>query len=73
VTEAFSPEGEMFGEERLLATIEETALCDRSLAQAEKLSARVLLDAIDHEVIDFIGDTVPYDDLTLVVLKRADN
>jgi serine phosphatase RsbU (regulator of sigma subunit) len=73
VTEAFSPEGEMFGEGRLLTAIEETVRCDRSLAQTEKLSARVLLDAIDHEVIDFIGDTVPYDDLTLVVLKRADN
>jgi serine phosphatase RsbU (regulator of sigma subunit) len=73
VTEAFSPEGEMFGEGRLLTAIEETVRCDRSLAQTEKLSARVLLDAIDHEVIDFIGDTVPYADLTLVVLKRADN
>ena len=73
VTEAFSPDGEMFGEERLLNTIEETAQCYSSLAQSEQLSARVLLDAIDHKVIDFIGESVPYDDLTLVVLKRADN
>ncbi len=59
VTEAFSPQNEIYGEERLQATI-----------QAAAGSAQAMLDAIDDSVVAFVGDTSPSDDLTIMVLRR---
>ena len=61
ITEAFSPEGEMYGEERLRATVQAT----------DGGSAQAILDAIDASVVAFIGDGSPSDDRTLMVLRRV--
>jgi len=61
VTEALSPEGEFYGEERLQAMI-------RSLAGQP---AQALLQALDDAVVSFVGDSFPSDDLTLLVLRRT--
>ena len=60
VTEAFSPQDEIYSEERLRATIQ----------AADGGSAQAMLDTIDDSVIAFVGDTPPSDDLTLMVLRR---
>jgi sigma-B regulation protein RsbU (phosphoserine phosphatase) len=60
VTEAFSPEEEMYGEERLHETIR--------VADIE--SASTVLDAIDDSVNEFIGDNPRADDLTMVAIRR---
>jgi sigma-B regulation protein RsbU (phosphoserine phosphatase) len=60
VTEARSPGGGLFGEERLQAVVE---------AQAGA-SAQQLVDAIVAEVDAFAGDRPQADDLTLFVVKR---
>lgn len=60
ITEAFSPEGEIYGEDRLRAAIR-SADCD---------SAQAVLDSIDESVSAFAGDTALSDDRTLVVLRR---
>ena len=60
VTEAFSPQDDIYGEERLRATIQAAA----------GSSAQALLDSIDDSVRVFVGDTPPSDDLTLMVLHR---
>jgi sigma-B regulation protein RsbU (phosphoserine phosphatase) len=61
VTEAFSPQDEMYGEERLHETIRLTS-CD---------SADIILEAIDRSVIEFIGDYPRADDLTMVAIRRV--
>jgi len=63
VTEAFSPEGSMYGQERLRAAIR----------AAEGRSAQAMLDAIDGSVRAFVGDAAPSDDRTLVVLRRLES
>jgi sigma-B regulation protein RsbU (phosphoserine phosphatase) len=68
VTEAFSPEEDLFGEERLLATIEQTIDC--SANGAEKVNSQSVLESIDQAVTNFIGTQALSDDLTLVVIKR---
>ncbi len=60
VTEAFSPEGDMYSEERLWATVQAAA----------SRSAQAMLDGIDDSVVAFIGDAALSDDRTLVVLRR---
>ncbi|MGC1378917.1 MAG: GAF domain-containing protein [Anaerolineales bacterium] len=60
VTEAFSPTGEMYGEERLLA------LLGASLAP----SAGELLDEIDAAVSAFIADAPVSDDITMLAVRR---
>jgi serine phosphatase RsbU (regulator of sigma subunit) len=70
VTEAFSPQGEVFGELRLYQTIESAATGE---TQAESgLAAGELLEKIDLAVQEFIGGSLPSDDLTLLVLKRQE-
>ena len=67
VTEAFSPQGDIFGEARLLQTI-------KNVAENEALNpvnSQTLLETIDQTVTDFIGDSTPSDDLTLLVMKRT--
>ena len=62
VTEAFSPAGDMYGDERLQAVV-------RTAAGG---SAQAMLQAILKSVREFVGDNLPSDDLTLMVLRRAE-
>ena len=59
ITEAFSPQGDIYGEERLHVTV-----------QAADGSAQAILDAIATSVVAFAGDAAPSDDRTLMVLRR---
>ena len=69
VTEAFSPHGDIFGEERLYSTITaEIACLDPDLDLNR--DAQHLVDAIDQRVSEFIEGSSRTDDLTLLVLKR---
>ena len=60
VPDAINEEKETFGMERFLKVIEENP----------KASASEVLAAIEKAVQDFIGETAPYDDLTLMIAKR---
>jgi sigma-B regulation protein RsbU (phosphoserine phosphatase) len=60
VTEAFSPEGSLFGESRLLEAI-------RSNSSS---TAEALLDTIDADLDEFIGPLPLSDDLTLLAIRR---
>ncbi len=62
LTEAFSPEGELYGEERLCGM----------LAEIQAPSARLLLDAVEESVDEFMGSTPPADDLTMLALIRSE-
>jgi sigma-B regulation protein RsbU (phosphoserine phosphatase) len=61
VTEAFSPEDETYGDERL----------QQVLKAAEITSARGVLDALEASVRKFIGSYPPADDLTMLGVKRT--
>lgn len=67
VTEAFSPQDDLFGEERLYSTILTAVSCPD---EGNSCDAQCLLDAIDQHVSEFIGQASRTDDLTLLVLKR---
>ena len=60
VTEAFNVGGEEFGVERLEQVMQ---------ANAER-SAEEIVAAIEAAVDEFVGSEPPFDDFTLVVLKR---
>lgn len=60
LTEAFSPEGELFGEERLLEAIRSDGVSP----------ADELLDNVEAKVNEFIGTRPPSDDLTMLVVRR---
>jgi sigma-B regulation protein RsbU (phosphoserine phosphatase) len=60
VTEARNEAGELFGEERLYQIINSTTF----------MTANELLRAITLAVAQFSGDTLPFDDFTLVVIRR---
>jgi sigma-B regulation protein RsbU (phosphoserine phosphatase) len=62
VTEAFSPQGDIYGEDRLLQV-----LCSSTGG-----SAQSVLDAVLASVNAFSQDAPPADDLTLLVLRRAE-
>ena len=61
IVEAMNEKEEMFGFERLLATVEESS------AQ----SAEALLNRILSRIRKFCGSTAQHDDLTVIVLKAA--
>ncbi len=61
ITDAFSPEDDVYGEDRLRATIQ----------SAGGGSAQATLEAVDDSVIAFVGDNPPSDDITLMVLRRV--
>jgi sigma-B regulation protein RsbU (phosphoserine phosphatase) len=63
VTEAFAPEGAMYGEDRLHRTISESG----------NATATDIVEAIDRSVDEFTDDEFISDDLTLVVLKRGNS
>jgi sigma-B regulation protein RsbU (phosphoserine phosphatase) len=60
ITEAFSAQGEIYGEERLWSVIQTAA----------DGSAQALLESIVDSVAAFVGDHPPSDDITLMVLRR---
>ncbi len=61
VTEAFSPEDETFGDERLKQVLE----------AAEATTARGVLDALEASVRQFMGLLPPADDLTMLGIYRT--
>jgi GAF domain-containing protein len=74
VTEAFSPDGELFDLPRLLETIRQQVVRDAELdAGSRKKADRTvadILDAIEAAVYQFIEGAPLTDDLTLVGIKR---
>jgi sigma-B regulation protein RsbU (phosphoserine phosphatase) len=60
VTDALNSEVEEFGLERLCAVV----------AAHQSESASDIIQAINHAVLEFTGDTPQFDDFTLVALKR---
>lgn len=67
VTEAFSPQDEIFGDELLHSTILAEIACQERDGGPD---AQRLVDAIDQRVSEFIAGSSRSDDLTLLVLKR---
>lgn len=63
VTEAFNPEHEMFGEERLVEVVGAHATA----------SAQELVEAIESAVTAFAGEAPQSDDLTLLVMRCLSN
>jgi len=61
ITEAFSPDGEMFGDIRLREFI----------LSSECKTAQQQLQAIDRAVQDFIGDQPYSDDITILTVRRS--
>ena len=61
LTEAFSPDDETYGDERLQKVLEGT--------KAE--TARGVLDALEASVRKFMGTIPPADDLTMLGVKRT--
>jgi sigma-B regulation protein RsbU (phosphoserine phosphatase) len=66
ITEAFSPREEMYGVKGLRETIRV------ALKDSPDYSAEQLLQGIDQSVQVFVGDSLPADDMTLVVLHKTD-
>lgn len=62
VTEAFGPDGELYNDPRLFSCIA-IADCD---------SAQTLADTLLQDVHNFVQDTEQSDDITLIVVKRAE-
>jgi len=60
LTEAFSPEDDIYGEERLQQLLKTT----------EKVTARGVLNAIEASVNQFMGPLPAADDLTMLAVKR---
>ena len=59
LNESFSPEGDIFGEERIIA----------ALQTGKKKSAERILQGIESELNDFVGDEEQSDDLTMLLLR----
>lgn len=60
LNEAFSPDGDIFGEERIIAALQ---------AGRDK-SAERILQGIESDLGQFVGDEAQSDDLTMLLLKR---
>jgi len=60
LTEAFSAEGDLFGEARLIETIQ----------SVPRTSAEEALEAIESRLTDFVGNAPPADDLTMLMVQR---
>jgi serine phosphatase RsbU (regulator of sigma subunit) len=61
LTEAFSPKGESFGEERLQKVLE----------KAGGVNVREVLDEVEASVRKFMGSNPPEDDMTMLGIKRS--
>jgi sigma-B regulation protein RsbU (phosphoserine phosphatase) len=60
LNESFSPDGDIFGEERIIAALQ---------AGKEK-SAEKLLQSLEKDLDKFVGDEAQSDDLTMLLLKK---
>ena len=60
LTEAFSPAGDYFEEERVI----------KALTAGQSKSAQQNLQGIEEELEKFVGDAEQSDDLTILLLKR---
>ena len=74
LTEAFSIQGEMYGEERLYQVLQQ-GWADlqgepAGLEAQQQLSAKGMLDLIEDSLSAFVQEASAADDLTLVALKR---
>lgn len=65
VTEAFSPDGDIFGEQRLFDTVLRAVNGD----MRHVIDSQTILESIDEAVSNFVDDTTVSDDLTLLILK----
>ena len=71
VTKSFSPDGEIYGEERLQVTLRaEVDWVSEPGVDLGFSTAQETLEAIDESVTVFSGDVPPQDDMTLMVVKR---
>jgi sigma-B regulation protein RsbU (phosphoserine phosphatase) len=80
LTESFAADGEMYGEERLLAELHRLARGEVDAVQEDPLESRPanpqqpgandILNAIEASLRAFTGDAPLADDLTLVVVQR---
>jgi serine phosphatase RsbU (regulator of sigma subunit) len=61
VVEAKNPTGQLFGFDRLSTAI----------TYAPTTNAKAMLDHLLAEVVDFVGNAEPHDDLTIVVFKHS--
>jgi sigma-B regulation protein RsbU (phosphoserine phosphatase) len=61
LTEAFSPDNEIYGDERLQQVLE----------SAEAVTARGVLDLLEASVRQFMSPLPPADDLTMLGVKRT--
>ena len=62
ITEAFNETGEFFGEQRLISFLE----------RVDGKDSRVIGEALLAEIKLFQGPVKPYDDISLIVMKRID-
>jgi len=60
LNESFSPEGEIFGEERIIV----------ALQGGKSKSAERILQSIESDLDEFVGDEDQFDDLTMLLLCR---
>jgi sigma-B regulation protein RsbU (phosphoserine phosphatase) len=60
VPDARNEDGEFFTEKRLM-----------SLLEKQPLSAKVMLDLIHSELKNHVGEAIPYDDVTLMAIRRT--
>ena len=60
LSEAFSPDGDLFEEERIIAVLQ-----GRKSESAEKI-----LGGIEDALDEFVGDAEQSDDLTMLLLQR---
>jgi sigma-B regulation protein RsbU (phosphoserine phosphatase) len=60
LTESFDIEGEFYGEDRLIESIQSNTCT----------SASDLLDVVEKALLNFVKDVPPADDLTMLVLRR---
>ncbi len=71
LTEAFSPDGEMYGETRLQTTLQAEVDWVEEPGEGQGFTtAQETLEAIDESVSIFSGDAPAQDDMTLMVVKR---
>jgi serine phosphatase RsbU (regulator of sigma subunit) len=61
LTEAFSPEGELYGEERLCEVVR----------SSPAVAARTVLDGIERSVDQFMGSIPAADDMTMLAVRRS--
>jgi len=70
ITEAFSPDGKIYGEDRLFAAIQDVRKHAPNESEGTSNLAKIVLETIDQSVSSFINADTLSDDQTLVVFSR---